>query len=226
LVTDAALHPIFDALYGEVGTWVSKPKVSMELVRSFLDGVSLPQSVIDNGSFHFNQTIDTTLSRKIIRIKDGLSQSPFIYLEFLPGVFKAELSIEIDKGRIDIRSSSSTLAVKPNADAYMDLRFYAVLYIPIPDHIEHLYLTDFAHIEHGQTRYARKFDNREMMLNFGVLEHRGGYEVIYADANSFGSDWLQPFAYYDLSKTQNKGVRCFGLPIIPNTDFSYVMRGG
>ena len=225
LVTDARLNHCFTTLYDEMADWGRKPTVSVEMARSFLDSLAIPKSVIEHGSFYFEQAIDATLNRKLIRIKDGLSQSPFIYFEFLPDGFVAQLSIQIEGGKIDIRSTSSALTVKPNADAYMDLRFYAVLYIPIPEYVEQLFLTDFAHIDHGQMRYARKFDNREMMLNFGVLEHRGGYEVIYADANSFGSDWLQPFAYYDVSKTQNKGVRCFGLPIIPNTDFSYGMRG-
>lgn len=225
MVSEELVHKSFSALYDQIEQ--IKPAISerLELARSFLDEVTMPRSVIDVGSHHFSHSIDHSHDRKVIRINEGLGRSPFIYMESLPQDFSAQLTIEMAGGRVSISSVSDSINSKPNASAYYDLKFYLALYIPIPEDVEHLYLTNFRSLRADNQSANSEFSNNEMVLNFGVIEHKGKYEVMHAHACSFDSSFLKPFAYYNLAKTARAGVRCFGVPIIPNTGFSFEFRG-
>ena len=225
MVSEEQVQKNFTAFYDQIEQ--IKPSISerLELARSFLDEVIVPRSVIDVGLHRFSHVIDHSHDRKVIRINEGLGRSPFIYLESLPQDFSAQLTVEMTGNRVSINSVSEAINSKPNAGAYYDLKFYLALYIPIPEDVEHLYLTNFRSLRSDNQEADNEFSNSEMVLNFGVIEHKGKYEVMHAQACSFDSSLLKPFAYYNLAKTARAGVRCFGVPIIPNAGFSFEFRG-
>ena len=226
LVSDQALHDQFKAFFDLAPQWGEDPAERLDLARAILDPLKLPDTVIDLGRHSFSANIDKSCDRKVIRLNEGLSRSPFLYMETLPPDFQARIQISIANGRVVIHSESPSLGLKVNPTLYYDLKFYVVLYLPIPESVTHLYLTHFERPRADDPSQFEPFDTREMVMNLAVLEHQGRYEVLQARASAFESDFLAPFALYDLQKTARAGVRCFGVPVIPNTRLAFELRSG
>lgn len=146
--------------------------------------------------------------------------SPYIYFEALDEGFQTKLSINIERDRVQISSTTSELLNTLNESNYFKLNFYAVLYLPVPNNTTELWLTDWIN-EDGK---KSDFNSNSMFLNFGMFELDGKYKRAQATENSFGSPLLKPFSIYSLPKKESKKTRYFGIPFTPNCMFSFSIR--
>lgn len=226
IATRAVSDNILSKMLGDVFRYAdtSCDAARFQLGSAFLNQLSLPKTKLELGNYRFNGSIGQRLSRKTLRLNEGLGVSPFVFFESIPEGFSSELSIRISGTTAVIFSTSEAGTVKVNVDAYLDLKFYAVLYLPIPNEVTGLYLTDFECVNKENGGRNREFSNQEMLLNLAILEDSGKYECITPDYNSFESELLKPFAHYRVKAPEKKNLRCFGIPIIPNTGFRFSIR--
>lgn len=221
-VSNKELNKTLSDVFGYANASDSVTK--FQLASAFLNQLSIPQAKLDLGDCSFSRSVSEKLSRKVLRLNEGLTTAPFVYFESIPEGFSSELSIQISNTTATVISKSDTGTMTINADAYRDLKFYAVLYLPVPNDATDLYLTDFEYAFTNRDEQHRCFNNQEMLLNFGVLEESGKYEVVTPDYNSFGSQFLRPFTHFALRPPKKNHHRCFGVPIIANSGFRFSVR--
>lgn len=227
-VCDQKLNKLLSGVYGlnydDGFGFVAK----IEIARGFLNGIKFPNTTLDYGHYYYDQTVDASFSRLSHRLNDSLTTSPYLYYESLPDDFDAKLSVAISGGDVSISSFSHSSVARPNSYDYFDLKFYAVLYLPIEGNVNDIFFTDFFYFRNDDGGHPLKneFCNDEMLLNYCLLEEDGTYRFIYSDASSFASKLLKPFSYYKLGPHQSSRFRSVGIPIIQNINFSFKIRVG
>lgn len=220
-VSDNSLNSVFNKFYSEPRVKNAGTIERIGLGRSFLDGIGIPSKVLYLGNYTWEQKIHSDFKRKILRLNDDvMGISPYIYFEALDEGFQTKLSINIERDRVQISSTTSELLNTLNESNYFKLNFYAVLYLPVPNNTTELWLTDWIN-EDGK---KSDFNSNSMFLNFGMFELDGKYKRAQATENSFGSPLLKPFSIYSLPKKESKKTRYFGIPFTPNCMFSFSIR--
>lgn len=222
IVTQRRLYATFNRFFEYIAHATSEE--ILRLAKSLLGFVKFPQVKFDIGYFKYGCNITSALSRKIVRLNEGLKRSAFLYFETLPDCFNSDLLVTVSGDIVYIKSSSVKQHTIVNASSYLDLKFYAILYIPLPRGVTSVLLTDFKYIDDVSDIDYIDFSNEEMLLNFCVLEQAGRYSQILADSNSYESNWLKPFALYRIPDNLSGDSVCFGVPIVPNANFKFSIR--